>query len=99
MVVKKVSLSDFKELIQDDSTLLVVDAYADWCGPCKFSSPQFEKLSQAYESKATFIKFNVDEESQLGQAFNIRSIPAFFILKGNNNEKDDGHPAQHIKHA
>ena len=83
MTAKKVTTSEFKELIQDESSLIVVDAYADWCGPCKYSSPKFEKLAQKYEGKAKFIKINVDEEVGLANSFQIRSIPSFFILRGN----------------
>ena len=83
MTAKKVTTSEFKELIQDDSSLIVVDAYADWCGPCKYSSPKFEKLAQKYEGKAKFIKINVDEEVGLANSFQIRTIPSFFILRGN----------------
>lgn len=83
-MVKKITTAEFKELIKDDSRLLVVDLFADWCGPCRVSSPQFEKLSKKYnEKEALFVKVDVDVEVAIAQSFNVRSIPAFFILRVN----------------
>ena len=82
-MVKKVTTEEFKQLIQDDSVPLVVDCYADWCMPCKISSPQFEKLSKKYP-QARFVKVNVDEEPGIAAAFQVRGVPSFFILRGNH---------------
>jgi thioredoxin 1 len=80
-MVKKIDLKEFQELIEDDSTPLVVDCYADWCMPCKYSSPQFEKLSKDYP-ESRFVKVNVDEQPEIAGAFQVRGVPSFFILKG-----------------
>ena len=82
-MVDKVNTQEFKSLIQDPNNLLVVDCYADWCMPCKMSSPAFAKMSEKYTNKAKFIKVNVDEEPSIAHAFNVRGVPSFFILKGN----------------
>ncbi len=82
-MVEKVNTSQFKTLIQEPSSTIVVDCYADWCMPCKMSSPAFAKMSERYTDKAKFIKVNVDEEPSIAHAFNVRGVPSFFILQGN----------------
>jgi len=82
-LVEKITTARFKELIKSDEMPLVVDCYADWCMPCKMSSPAFAKMSEKYEGKAKFVKVNVDEEPAVSQAFSIRGVPSFFIMKGN----------------
>lgn len=82
-MVEKINTAQFKELIQDKNSLLVVDCYADWCMPCKMSSPAFAKMGDKYTGKAKFVKVNVDEEPAVSHAFNIRGVPSFAILRGN----------------
>lgn len=82
-MVDKVNTAQFKSLIADPKNTLVVDCYADWCMPCKMSSPAFAKMSTKYTDKAKFIKVNVDEEPSIAHAFNVRGVPSFFILQGN----------------
>lgn len=82
-MVEKITTAQFKELIKDTSKPLVVDCYADWCMPCKMSSPAFAKMGDKYKEKATFIKINVDEEPAVSHAFNIRGVPSFVIMEGN----------------
>lgn len=82
IMVSKITTDEFKEMIKDDSQPMVVDCYADWCMPCKMSSPAFEKMSQNYVGKAKFVKVNVDEEPAVAQAFGVRGVPSFFVLLG-----------------
>ena len=58
----------------------VIDFYADWCGPCRRVAPIMEKLAEEYDGKLLVYKINVDQEKQLSQAFNIRSIPAVMFI-------------------
>ena len=78
---EKVDLKRFQELIADESTPTVVDCYADWCMPCKVSSPAFEQLSKKYP-QAKFIRVNVDEQQAIASAFQVRGVPSFFVLRG-----------------
>ena len=55
----------------------VVDFYADWCGPCRITSPILEELAQEYKGKINVYKVNVDNEKELSQIFGITGIPAF----------------------
>lgn len=62
---------------------LIVDFYADWCGPCKKYAPIFHEVAKKYGSQATFISINVDEYKEIANAYKISSIPATaFILPG-----------------
>lgn len=62
----------------------VIDFYADWCGPCRITSPILEELAKKYEGKITVYKVNVDKEIELSQLFGIKSIPTFLYcpMKG-----------------
>lgn len=68
------------EVIKSDIPVLV-DFYADWCGPCKMMMPVVEKLAETYEGKVKVGKVNSDENSGLASRYNIMSIPSFLIIK------------------
>ena len=72
--------NNFDETLQGNDVVLV-DFYADWCGPCKALHPALEVLSQEFDGKATIAKVNVDESPELSQQFGVRSIPALFYFK------------------
>jgi thioredoxin len=57
----------------------LVDFYADWCGPCKLTSPILEELSKQYGDRINFYKVDVDEEQELASIFGIQSIPTFLF--------------------
>ena len=57
----------------------LVDFYADWCGPCKLTSPILEELSKQYGDRINFYKVDVDEEQELAAIFGIQSIPTFLF--------------------
>jgi len=69
---------NFNETIS--SGLVLVDFYADWCGPCKSIAPILEDLSKEFEGRVDIYKVNVDENHELAGAFNIRSIPALLFV-------------------
>lgn len=60
---------------------MLVDFYADWCGPCKMIAPVLEELANEYDGKAVVAKVNVDEEHELAQRFGVMSIPTLLIFK------------------
>lgn len=66
---------DFAELIQAD--LVLVDFYADWCGPCKMLGPNLEALSSNYD----IVKVNVDRFEDVAREYGIMSIPALYLFK------------------
>lgn len=70
-----------KEVLQSEVPVLV-DFYADWCGPCKMMAPVVEELAKAYEGKVKIGKCNIDDEMEIAQKYNVMSIPTFIIFKG-----------------
>jgi thioredoxin 1 len=68
----------------DPTTLVVLDCFATWCGPCKVISPKVDKFSEQY-SQAKFFKVDVDEVSDVAQELGIRAMPTFLLFK--NGEK------------
>lgn len=76
-----VNTQTFKELVQKD-TLLVVDFYATWCGPCKMLAPVLDEVAAEFEGKATIVKVDVDESEELAIEFGIRTVPTVLFFKG-----------------
>ena len=61
--------------------VVLVDFFADWCGPCKMLAPVLEKLAAEYEGKAKIVKVNVDNDTALARQFGVVSIPNMFVIK------------------
>ena len=61
---------------------VVIDFWAEWCGPCRMITPIIEELALEYEGKAEIGKYNVDEENDLSAEFGIRNIPTILFFKG-----------------
>jgi thioredoxin 1 len=80
---KEVSLATFENEVLDSSVPVVVDFYADWCGPCRALGPVLDRVSTAFAGKAKIVKVNVDREPALAQQFEVSSIPTLaFVVKG-----------------
>lgn len=79
---KAIVLTDanFDETIQSDKPVLV-DFWAEWCGPCKMIGPAVEELANDYEGKAVIAKLNVDENPQTTAKFGVRSIPTLLVFR------------------
>jgi len=60
---------------------ILLDFYADWCGPCRSLLPTVEKLSEEYKGRVIIQKVNIDKNKELAAEFKVRSIPALFFLK------------------
>ena len=72
--------SNFDELFQSDKPL-VVDFWAEWCGPCKMIGPIVEDLAHEFEGKVTIGKMNVDDNNDVTTRFGIRNIPTLLFFK------------------
>ena len=74
--------ANFQTEAMDTEDLVVLDFWAEWCGPCKMIGPVIEELSEEFQGKAKIGKVNVDKETQVSMKFGIRSIPTILFLKG-----------------
>lgn len=74
------------KIIPTGSKPVVVDMYADWCGPCRMYAPVFESVAKRYASKAIFIRINVDDNAAVSQYYNVTSIPMTIVI-GKNGKK------------
>lgn len=79
-MIDKIYQEEFAEKVINSPNTVVVDFFADWCGPCKMLSPVLEKLD-AMNPDVDFYKVNIDENPSLADEFEIRSIPNVVIFK------------------
>ncbi|WP_434414446.1 thioredoxin [symbiont of Argiope bruennichi] len=73
------SIDEFKNILNENK-LVIVDFYADWCGPCKMLLPVLEEVSKE-KPEICFVKVNVDDFRDLAKQYNVASIPDVFFLK------------------
>lgn len=76
-------MESFQELIRSGKPVLV-DFYAEWCGPCKAMGPVIKEVAKALEGKAKVIKVDIDKSEQAAQAYNVHAVPTFIIFKKGN---------------
>ncbi|MBQ7314539.1 MAG: thioredoxin [Clostridia bacterium] len=80
--MKQITKDTFHELVEESTTLCVLDFYADWCGPCRMMAPIMEELEREYPA-VSFYKVNVDHERELASMFHVESIPLIAFVKNN----------------
>src|SRR5690606_35651341 len=82
MATVKVDNSNFQAEVLDAAEPVVVDFWAEWCGPCKMIGPSLEEISDELAGKVKVTKLNIDENPELAAKFGVRSIPTLAIFKG-----------------
>ena len=76
--------AEFENDVLKSSVPVLVDYWAEWCGPCKMIAPILDEIATDYQGKLKIAKVNVDENAHLAQKYGIRSIPTLMLFKGGN---------------
>ena len=78
----KITTDNFDSEVTQSDLPVLVDFYADWCGPCKMMAPIVERIAEGYEGKLKVGKCNIDDEGDLASKYGIMSIPTIMVFKG-----------------
>lgn len=73
--------STFNDAAIGEGKVVLIDFWAQWCGPCRMMSPIIEELTKEYEGKAIIAKVDVDTNPEISSKYSIRSLPTFLVLK------------------
>jgi thioredoxin 1 len=79
--VSPVSALDFESEVLKSDKLVIVDFWAEWCGPCKMIAPLLDEVAKELPDKVKIVKVNVDQEQQLAQQYGIYNIPTLLFFK------------------
>ncbi|MCC2687945.1 MAG: thioredoxin [Rhizobiaceae bacterium] len=81
MATVKVDNKNFQSDVLEAEGPVVVDFWAEWCGPCKMIGPSLEEISREMDGKVKITKLNIDENPELAAKFGVRSIPTLMLFK------------------
>ena len=91
--VQQVSAADFAREVLFSPLPVVVDVYADWCGPCRALGPVLAKCAALYEGEVKFVKVNLDEEPDVAQVYRVEAVPTLlFFQRGELRDRVTGLP-------
>ena len=82
MATTKVTTADFDSVVLKSTTPVLVDFWAEWCGPCRAVGPILEEISNEYGDKLMIVKLNTDEEGSIAMKYGISSIPTMNVFVG-----------------
>ena len=83
----KINSENFEKEVLNSEKPVLVDFFADWCGPCKMMAPIVEELATELDGKVKVGKINVDENSDIAVEYNVMSIPTLIVFKNEKEEK------------
>lgn len=88
-MIKTVNKSNFQDDVVKSAKPVLVDLWAEWCGPCKAMEPAIEAVAKEFEGRVDIAKLNVDENPEIAQSLGVMSIPTLMLFK-------DGQPVNRI---
>jgi thioredoxin 1 len=86
-VIVKVSDETFDETVVGSDTPVIVDFWAEWCGPCKMIAPVLEEIAEEHPEKLRVVKLNVDDNPDTARRYEVMSIPTLLVFKDGENVK------------
>jgi len=85
--LKQLGDSELEDRILQAETPLLVDFWAEWCGPCRALAPVLEELAEEFRDRATIVKVNVDKNPQVSARYGIRSIPTLILFRDGQEQE------------
>ena len=89
MATSKATDADFDSVVRQSDVPVVVDFWAEWCGPCRMVAPVIEEVATQYEGKVKVAKVNIDDNQETAMQFRVMSIPTIILFK-------DGQPVEGV---